>query len=120
MPYQFLTQEDVQPHIVNFWLNLNAAIGTLRDQGIQVWMPDEVKFDALLIDEIQETPIITTTTGTDNVAMTGNTTDNSNQITSHAETVSTTDFGQTEYQGVDLGASLTDNYLGDQPQPFPY
>lgn len=135
MPYPtILPQNQLANHIVNFWLGVNSAVLRLRDLGFDVYMPLDVPFDCLLIDEIQAVPILATTTGTDittgtdSTASSGTTSDITNQTTSHGETINTIDNGQTEYASGDLQTGLqvmasgifgADNYIAP-PIPLPF
>jgi hypothetical protein len=124
-----LTQEQIAPHIENTWLNINAGILYLRNLGLTgLWMPDQIKFDCIVVDQVQEIPILTTSagidaqTGTDTSVTSGLTTDTTNQTTSHGETVNTTDLGETLYLSGDLQTGLQvsgDPYL-DPPISLPF
>lgn len=115
-----LTQAQVQPHIQNTWLGINAAVLALRAMGLTgIWMPAELKFDAIIVDQVQQIPILTTTTGTDTAVTTATTTDTTTQTTTHGETNSTTDNGQTLYVAGDLGTAPGSGYLAP-PVSLPF
>jgi hypothetical protein len=118
-----LRQSDVQAHLVNLALGLNAAVLELTEMGIFPWIPDSIEFDAVVIDQFQALAVNTVDnrnnstvqggtntsvqTGTDVAVTTGTTNSSSNQTTTHGETVNTTDSGASQYGVADLTYSGT-------------
>lgn len=135
-----LTQAQVGDHVQNTILNINNGLYSLNIQGITAFMPSEIKFEAIVIDQFQALPVVTQEggtntelqTGTDTAVTSATTNDappsgKNSQTTTHGETVNTTDGDQTELQGYDPTAALqtghptstTNAFLGYQSQPFP-
>lgn len=124
-----LTIDQIQPHLVNTWLKVNAGVLQLNRLGLTgIFMPAEIKFDATVIDQVQKIPILTTTTGTegstgtDTAVTTATTTDTTTQTTTHGETVNTTDLGETLYVSGDLqtGMQVDGDPFLDPPITLPF
>jgi hypothetical protein len=143
MPYpQVLPQANISQHIQDTILNINNGLYALQQQGITVWMPEEIKFDFIAIDQFQALPVITDeggtntvlTTGTDVAVTEGTVTDAPpgdpgwSQQTVHDEAVNTTDSDQTQLAGYDPTAALASGSgsnpnspsLGLQSFPYPF
>lgn len=118
-----IPQDQFTNHIVQTWLNMNEALLQLREKGLTgLFMPDEIKFDAILLDEVQTIPILTTTTGTDTAVTSAATSDVTDQTTTHGETVNTIDNGQTLYVSGDLqtGMQVSGNPYLNPPVTLPF
>lgn len=150
MPYPtILTQAQLAAHIQTTLTNINNGLYAYNQtSGQAVWMPTEIKFDNIVIDQFQALSVITNEGGTSTMAQTGTdstvqtgtesmvqtgtdtsttastTTDTTTQTTTHGESSSTTDADQTEYVGYDPSVSLAGGdsnspTIGRQSQPFP-
>jgi hypothetical protein len=115
MPYPtILPLTSLDTHIQETLLRINNGVYAWNQQsGTAVWMPTEVKFDAIVIDQFQALAVVTveggsTTTlqsGTDTQVTSGTTSDNSNQTTQHGETSSTIDDDSSFYVQYDQSSS---------------